>query len=582
MVLSHLPLISGGILLLTSNVYAACFDPSPAFPPPDLNHVNAADPILVSAFASLQHSLAKLAGEDAFNTTSFSIEVTASNCVLWSAHHTARELNASRPGADPVTRESFYRIASITKTFTTLAILKQAAAGNLSLDDPVNNYLPNLKGSIPWKDITLRTLASQLSGIPRDWSQGDLLGELEDPTSFGLPPPNNTNLPSCYGYNEQFTPCNTTDLYYALSRSKPLFAPNYKSTYSNANFELLGLVLANVTGLTYEDAINQLILEPLNMTSGATFDSPPDNVSVLPSGIQWYHDVDEGVHNPTGGLFMSTSAMSSFLRYVLSIFNSPSILSLEAGNWLQPHSFTASTKSFYGMPWEIFRTDKILHSSKRAVTFYTKGGGLPGYSTIIAVVPEYNLGISIFVAGNGDLLGKLGEEVSVKVINAVEAVVERQMRERYVGRYVAKEEGLNSSLRLGYDQSQGLFVDDWISNGTELVETFRKQYPNVIQPGARVQLIPTLLHVDEEKQRGEKWRMQIVPPRPKEGEEKVWDDFCITDVDTLMYDGRPLYETVFWAGDGGRVGEVELTAFRVRLGREEGEAGREDIFVQDL
>ena len=107
-------------------------------------------------------------------------------------------------------------------------------------------------------------------------------------------------------------------------------------------------MLANVTGLAYEEAINQLILEPLNMTKGATFTCPPDSVSVLPSGIQWYHDVDEGVHNPTGGLFMTTSAMSSFLRYVLSIFNSPSILSLEAGNWF-------STTLFHGEHEKLLR-----------------------------------------------------------------------------------------------------------------------------------------------------------------------------------------------------------------------------------
>ncbi len=155
----------GITLLLLNRAQAACYDPSPAYPPPTLN---CSDPILLSSFASLEQTLAQYASENAYNTTSFSVEVTSSQSTLWSGHSTARELNSSRPGAKPVTDESFYRIASITKTFTTLAILKQAAAGNLSLDDPVNKYLPDLKGSIPWKDITLRTLASQLSGIPRD------------------------------------------------------------------------------------------------------------------------------------------------------------------------------------------------------------------------------------------------------------------------------------------------------------------------------------------------------------------------------------------------------------------------------
>ena len=159
------------ILLLANNANAACFDPSPAFPPPVLE---ASDPFLQLNFELLKDTLSGFASEEGFNTTSFSVEVTSSQSTLWSGHWTAKELNSSRPGANPVDDESFYRIASITKTFTTLAILKQAAAGNLSLDDPVNKYLPDLKGNIPWKDITLRTLASQLSGIPRDCTSTSL------------------------------------------------------------------------------------------------------------------------------------------------------------------------------------------------------------------------------------------------------------------------------------------------------------------------------------------------------------------------------------------------------------------------
>ena len=84
--------------------------------------------------------------------------------------------------------------------------------------------------------------------------------------------------------------------------------------------------------------------------------------------------------------------------------------------------------------------------------------------------------------------------------------------------------------------------------------------------------------------------------RGKEG--GVWDDFCITDVDFLMYDGRPFGEVVFWGaefgkgdegkGNVGRVGEVDLTGFRVRLSREDenhvedGSKEGEELFVQEL
>lgn len=60
-----------------------------------------------------------------------------------------------------------------------LGVLYQHAAGNLSLDDPVDQYIAELSGPgsgvLPWKDITLRSLASQLSGIPREMDQADLL-----------------------------------------------------------------------------------------------------------------------------------------------------------------------------------------------------------------------------------------------------------------------------------------------------------------------------------------------------------------------------------------------------------------------
>jgi CubicO group peptidase (beta-lactamase class C family) len=150
---------------LVAIIDAVCYEPTPAFIPPKLD---SSDSILQSAFNSLTETIEASAEDDAFNGTSFSVEVTSLDGTLWSHHHTAKVLNSSRPGADPVTDQSFYRIASITKTFTTLALLDQAAAGTLDLDDPVNKYLPELKGAIPWKDITLRTLASQLSGIPRD------------------------------------------------------------------------------------------------------------------------------------------------------------------------------------------------------------------------------------------------------------------------------------------------------------------------------------------------------------------------------------------------------------------------------
>jgi CubicO group peptidase (beta-lactamase class C family) len=148
---------------------ARCYEPTIAHPLPEYDPNDA---LLKHAFAELNTAIISAASAPEFSTTSFSVQITSSKETLWSKHHTANERNASRPDIPEVNGDALYRIASITKTFTVLGILYQEKAGNLSLDEPVNKYIEELredqKGTLPWKDITLRSLASQLSGIPRE------------------------------------------------------------------------------------------------------------------------------------------------------------------------------------------------------------------------------------------------------------------------------------------------------------------------------------------------------------------------------------------------------------------------------
>lgn len=556
---------SAVFLVLVSLVAAACHYQSPVFPLPSYNK---SSPAFLKAVDEIEAALSYLVADPKFNTSSYSVEVTSSHSTLWSSFHTASDKDSERPGAEQVNGDSAYRIASITKVFTVLGILKQHAAGNLSLDDPVDKYVSGLRhpqnGSLPWKDITLKSLASQLSGIPRDWAQGDLLQELKDPLAFGLPPATSLGLPQCDSYAE-YVPCTTDDLLDYVRTSAPIFAPNQKSTYSNIAFELLGLVLANVTGMRYEEYIETSISRPLEMM-GTSFSRPSDSVAVLPKNESWYWDVDEGVQNPTGGLYASSSDMSKFLGYVLTHYNGIT----PAMNWFQPGSFTAGLYSFYGTPWEIFRTDRILSTSDKAVTFYTKGGGLPGYSTNIIVAPEYDLGITVLTAGNTALLPAIREIVTETLIQAADKIARSQVEQSYTGIYKATH--INSSIELSYSEARGLEITRWISNSTDILSALPTRFgvpPNIL----RLQLIPTLLYRHQSKLDGELWRVALVwdgAPRDESTSDNnaVWDDFCVSDVDTWMYDGKPFNEIVFWNKDkDDKYETVELTAFRVSLTR---------------
>lgn len=550
------------LIYLASSAAAKCYEPSPAFPVPAWKHGATA---LQPAFGKIHAQLHELIDQSRYDNSSFSVEITSSSETLWGAYHTARHQNKTRPGDTSVDSSSRYRIASITKVFTTLALLYQHNAGNLSLGDPVSEYIEELNSpdyELPWKDISLRILASQLSGLPRDWAQGDWSNSPLDPSDVGLPPASTAGLPRCDEYND-YVPCNRTQLLDRLKDYQPLFAPNQKSTYSNINFELLGLVLSNVTGVPYEDYISQAIFDQVHLTE-SSFATPSDEHAVLPllpNGNN-YWGIDEGVQNPTGGIYSSAGDLSKFLRYILTHYNT-----LTTGvNWLLPASQATGINTFYGMPWEIFTTDRILEHSHRPVTFVTKAGGLPGYSSRISILADYGLGATILVGGNSALLAELQEVVTVELVRAAEEVIWQEMQEIYTGHFIATEKSLNSSLSLAASPSKGLHLSSFISNGTDVLATL---FPYFVDKelsgeskGWHAQLLPTLLYEDEKKQAGEIFRVLVVMERDGMSENRpIWDDFCITDVDQVSYAGQPLNKLVYWHERR----EIELPAFNVTL-----------------
>ncbi|ETN45937.1 uncharacterized protein HMPREF1541_00119 [Cyphellophora europaea CBS 101466] len=560
-------------LLYATCVTAGCRNPTPSYIAAPLVKT---DPLLQVAFSTLTHKIALVTEEAEFEATSFSVSLTSETEDLWSYHHTAEKLDPDRPGANPVNGDTFYRVASITKMFTTHALLQQYAAGNISLEDPITKYLPELKngpppteGGIDWDGITLRSLASQISGIPRDWSQGEV-GNASHP---GLPPPNNPHLPGCFEYSNYSRPCTTKDLWLDLHRHRPLFSPNLTPSYSNTAFELLGLVVANASGLSYVDYVTTHILDHyFPSPSGATFSVPPDEQAALTPAGAWYWAVDLGIHIPAGGLYATANGLSAYLRHIVSQykfadFGGPNV------NMFMPQGYNFGMNSAYGLTWEIFRTARILEGG-RPVTFYTKGGGHPGYITIIIAVPEYNLGITILCAGDraATVLDRIREVVTAEIVRAADAVSQRYTKREYAGYYLfesrldgdggevgGEETKLNSSLTLEYTAARGLHLKSCISNGTDMLASLGEIFNEGPGQPLALQLIPTGQYASVAPiPEGEIWR-GIAWQAKKD--DKVWSDFCINNVDSPQYDGRPLLQVVFREGHD----VAELTGLRVRL-----------------
>jgi CubicO group peptidase (beta-lactamase class C family) len=146
-------------------------------------------------------------------------------------------LGGPPPGADTV-----FRIASMTKSFTASAVLALRDSGGLRLDDPVTDFVPELRGqpraTADSPAISLRHLLTMTAGFPTD-----------DP----------------WGDRQQGTPL--PDFAAILARGvRPAWAPGTRFEYSNLGYAVLGRVIAAVAQADYADFVRDQILGPLAMT----------------------------------------------------------------------------------------------------------------------------------------------------------------------------------------------------------------------------------------------------------------------------------------------------------------------------
>ncbi|MFI2607655.1 serine hydrolase domain-containing protein [Kitasatospora sp. NPDC018619] len=162
---------------------------------------------------------------------------------------------ADKDAGTPMSADLFMRIGSVTKTFTTTAVLRLVDQGKLGLDDPVSRYVPNVPGG---DGITLRQLGEMRSGLFNyTLDQGFQQALFSDP-------------------NRAFTP----DQLLAYAFKHPAnFAPGSAYEYSNTNLVLLGLVVEKAGGQPLQDFLQQQVFTPAGLTrtslpTDATFPSP--------------------------------------------------------------------------------------------------------------------------------------------------------------------------------------------------------------------------------------------------------------------------------------------------------------------
>lgn len=288
----------------------------------------------------------------------------------------------------PVTPETVFRIASMSKNFTALAALKLRDAGKLSFDQPVETFVPEIAG---WTHATtdaprirIRDLATHTAGFVTDDPWGDRQLPLREPDFSAML---KAGVP--------------------FSRS-----PGMAMEYSNFGYALLGRVVTNASGRPYADYIGAEILKPLGMAS-ATYDIGTIPVDRRAVGYRWEDNrwteepaLGPGAFGAMGGLAVSARDYAKYIAFVLSAWpprdgtESPILKRSSVREIAQGANFAATVPSpdgpsgcqrsmAYGLGVRVLtgcEPDFIL----------THSGGLPGYGSNVVMVPGRGLGVFAF------------------------------------------------------------------------------------------------------------------------------------------------------------------------------------------
>jgi len=317
-----------------------------------------------------------------FHVPGMTVSVVYDGKVYYSAGHGIAEMDTDIP----VTEDTLFQIASVSKALTAASLALLVDEGKVAWDAPVIDYLPEFRLYDPWvtREFNVRDLLTHRSGLPL--GAGDLL---------------------------MFPEGNATreEIIEALRYLEP--STSFRSTfaYDNLLFIVAGEVVARVSGMPFEEFLEKRLLQPLGMTDcSATFEgADPGAVKATPhllidgvlqttgagitevsagaGGINCSADsmarwmtlvLNKGV-TPEGEQLISTAQFEQLLKPV-TLLDQPSYMVEHAGSYLGAYALGWGVSTFYGQP------------------MLSHGGGLWGMTTFIAVLPRQ--GLAVFASNN--------------------------------------------------------------------------------------------------------------------------------------------------------------------------------------
>jgi CubicO group peptidase (beta-lactamase class C family)/D-alanyl-D-alanine dipeptidase len=300
---------------------------------------------------------------EAKNIPAFSIALVDGDQVVWAAGFGHQDADKKTPA----TASTVYRVGSVSKLFTDIAVLQLAEQGKLDLDAPVSKYLPDFKPQSKFDaPLTLRQLMAHRAGLVRESPVGNYFDPTEPTLAATVTSLNDTSI---------------------------VYEPGTRTKYSNAGIAVVGQAVEETAGIEFAKYIDERILAPLAMKQSG-FVLTPALEKDLATAWMWTYDGRRFAAPtfvlgtaPAGNLYSSVLDLTKFVRAINNDGKG------ENGQLLKPETLAAMMKG----------DDKDGDARKFGLGFQLSefeghrrvghGGAVYGFSTQLEVLPDEKLGV---------------------------------------------------------------------------------------------------------------------------------------------------------------------------------------------
>lgn len=277
-----------------------------------------------------------------------------------------------------LTEDILYGVGSVSKIYTTVAVMQLAEKGKVNLDAPVTRYLKDFKMADPrYEDITVRMLLNHSSGIMGTGLSGAVLFDDTDPSA-------------------------TDGLLEALATQRLAAAPGEYSVYCNDGFTLAELVVEAVSGMDFMDYVRSNILSPAGLSS--TF-APGDDFDTSRLAKTYTGSDTRALPQDcltavgAGGMYATASDLASFGgaltgTQLLKTSSLEAMAYPEYSRGVWPDDTLDSLA--YGLGWDNMALYPFCQSG---ITALAKGGDTLRYHAALVVLPEYDMAAAVVSSG---------------------------------------------------------------------------------------------------------------------------------------------------------------------------------------